>query len=111
MIGTAWNNGSSSMSGAGYGIKLKAKDRDRYFSRKSKYVSLRLEGQTGDISVKTDKPSFWNDTCRELINREIGLWLRSNGIALWTKGHPPKLQIEPAGEQRFKVTILQEPES
>ena len=110
-VGTAWNNGSPRGSGSGYGIKLKAEDRDRYFSRKSKYVSLRLEGPTRDIPANTDKPSFWSNACRELINKEIGLWLISNGMATWMKGHPPKLQLEPAGEQRFNVTILQEPGS
>ena len=109
MIGTAWNNGSPSMSGAGYGIKLKPEDRDKYFDRESKYATLRLEGQAADIHVNTDKPSFWNGTCRELINMKIGRWFISNGIAKWVKGHPPKLQLEPVGEQIFHVTILREP--
>ena len=68
-IGTAWNNGSHKMSGAGYGIKLNPRDRDRYFRKPKAF--LRLEGQAGDISVNTDKPSFWNYTCRELISKDI----------------------------------------
>ena len=74
-------------------------------------MALRLEGQTRDILVNTDKPSFWNGTCRELISKEIGLWFISNYLASWVKGHPPKLQLEPAGDQRFNVTILPEPVS
>ena len=74
------------MSGAGYGIKLNPRDRDKYF-RKPK-VFLRLEGQACDIQVNTDKPSFWNGTCRELISKDIGLWLRSNDKAPWIKGRP-----------------------
>ena len=46
-IGTAWNNGSPKMSGAGYGIKLNPRDRDRYFEKPNAF--LRFEGQTGDI--------------------------------------------------------------
>ena len=72
-FGTAWNNGSHKMNGAGYGIKIDPRDRDRYFRKPNAF--LRLEGQTGDISVNTDKPSFWNGTCRELISKDIGLWL------------------------------------
>ena len=106
-VGTAWNNGSPKISGAGYGIKLNLRDRDRYFRKPNAF--LRLEGQVGDIPVNTDRPSFWNGTCRELISKDIGLWLRSNGKAPWMKGHPPKLQLEPIGERTFKVTILQEP--
>ena len=108
-VGTAWNNGSYRMSGAGYGIKLNPRDRDRYFEKPNAF--LKLEGKTGDIEVNTDKPSFWNDTCRELISKDIGLWLRSNGRAPWIKGQPPKLQLEPVGERTFKVTILQELQS
>ena len=76
-VGTAWNNGSHQPSGAGYGIKLMPRDRDKYFRRPE--VFLNLEGRTGDIPVNTDKQSFWNDTCRELISKEIGLWLIDNG--------------------------------
>ena len=108
-VGTAWNNGSYRMSGAGYGIKLNPRDRDRYFEKPNAF--LKLEGKTGDIEVNTNKPSFWNSTCRELISKEIGLWLRSNGRAPWIKDQPPKLQLEPVGERTFKVTILQEPQS
>ena len=108
-VGTAWNNGSYRMSGAGYGIKLNPRNRDRYFEKPNAF--LKLEGKTGDIEVNTDKPSFWNGTCRELISKDIGLWLISNNKAPWIKGHPPKLQLEPVGERTFKVIILQEPQS
>ena len=108
-IGTAWNDGSRRTSGAGYGIKLNPMDRDRYFRKPKAF--LRLEGQTDDIQVNTDKPSFWNDTCRELISKDIGQWLISNHKAPWVKGQPPKLQLEPVGERTFKVTVLQELQS
>ena len=109
IIGTAWNNGSPKMSGAGYGIKLNPRDRDRYFRKPNAF--LRLEGQTGDISVNTGKPSFWNGTCRELISKDMGLWLIRNDKAPWMKGQPPKLQLEPVDERTFKVTVLQELQS
>ena len=107
-VGTAWNNGTHQASGAGYGIKLTPKDRDKYFRRPK--VFLNLEGRTGDIPVNTDKQSFWNDTCRELISKEIGAWLISNCQAPWKKGHPPKLRLETAGKQTFKVTIARKPQ-
>ena len=55
-IGTAWNDGSRRTSGAGYGIKLNPRDRDRYFRKPKAF--LRLEGQTDDIQVNTDKAVF-----------------------------------------------------
>ena len=106
-VGTAWNNDSHQTSGAGYGIKLTPRDRDKYFRRPE--VFLNLEGRTGNIPVNTDKPSFWNDACRKLISKVVGLWLISNGKAPLEKGRPPKLQLEPAGKRTFKVTIVKEP--
>ena len=102
-IGTACKNGSS------YGIKLDSNDRDRYFRKPNAF--LRLEGKAGDVRVNTDKSSFWNGTCRELISKDIGLWLISNNKAPWIKGHPPKLQLEPVDKRTFKVTILEESQS
>ena len=67
-IGTARNNGSPKMSGAGYGIKLNPRDRDKYFRKPKAF--LRLEGQAGDISVNTDKPSFWNGTVQGTDQQE-----------------------------------------
>lgn len=64
----------------------------------------------GCLRVNTDKLSFWNDTYKELINKGVGLWLISNGKTPWKKGHPPKLRLEPAGKQTFKVTIEKEPQ-
>ena len=58
MIVTAWKNGTPLPSGAGYGVKVAASDRDRYFDRNWKSVRLFLEGNPDGIEVNIDKPSF-----------------------------------------------------
>ena len=98
MIVTAWNDGKKYPTGAGYGLKIDAADRDRYFQREWKTVTLVLEGQGAPVEVNVDKPSFWNKTCRELISAEVGRWLIKNGLVPWPKGRPPKLVLEPFGE-------------
>lgn len=60
-------------------------------------VFLNLEGRDDDMPLNTDKESFWNDTCRELISKEIGIWLINNGKAPWPKGRPSRLRLEPVG--------------
>ena len=91
---TAWNNGEHRSSGAGYGIKISAEDRDLYFDKHSKTVRIRLpDGK--DIEVNVAKSSFWNETCRELISKELGLWLIDGGYAPWPKGHPPNFELKP----------------
>ena len=105
MIVTAWNNGKHHQSGAGYGIKISEQDRDRFFQRKWNSVILLLGNESSSVEVNIDKPSFWGKVCRELISKEIGLWLFANSIGTWDKGNPPKLKLEPLGEKRFQVTI------
>ena len=45
MKARAWNNGEHHPSGAGYGIRLTAEDRDQYFKKEWKSVTLILDGE------------------------------------------------------------------
>ena len=85
-VATAWNNGNASDSGAGYGLKIGIADRDRFFQRSWRTVTLRLAagGDTRIAEVNCAKDSFWNGTCRELIGKEIGRWFIDNGAACKT---------------------------
>lgn len=105
MIVTAWNNGAHHESGAGYGLKISAGDRDRYFRREWGSIILELQGVPEPITVNTDKPSFWDPVCGELISKDIGQWLRSNGKAPWPKRNPPKFSMEPISGNRFFVHL------
>ena len=98
---TVWNNGSHNKSGAGYGLKISVTDRDNYFKKTTKSAILYLEGQKNAISVNTDKPSFWNPVCRELISKDIGVWLIENKMAKWKAGHPPKFSMISKGKNQF----------
>ena len=102
MKATAWNNGHHHESGAGYGFKISASDRDRHFRRSWETILLRIEGQP-QFEVNVKKDSFWNSDCRELIHREIGIWLRKNKMAPWPKRRPPKLELLHLSENRFKL--------
>jgi hypothetical protein len=104
MLVSAWNNGKHYPTGAGYGIKIKAKDRDAYFDKEWEYIVLILEGRYGGIRVNIDKKSFWDPICRELCHKEIGLWLKKNFKIPWKKSKPYKLIMEHIRDNRFKVT-------
>lgn len=103
MIVTAWNNGQHYASGAGYGLRVTAADRDRFFDPDAGSAVLELEGWDTPITVNTDKASFWGPRCRELIAREIGRWLRRRGLAPWPSGRPPRLLMQPLARNRFAV--------
>jgi hypothetical protein len=98
MIVTAWNN-----SGSGYGLKISIVDRDKYFNRTWQYVVLLLGDNANPLRVNINKKSFWGETCRELISKEIGKWLIEKGYAPWPKGSPPKFIVEPVSDNQFRI--------
>ena len=101
---TAWNNGRHCTSGAGYGLKLAAGDRDRLFDRAWKSAVLKLPDGRDEIHVNIAKRSFWDTNCSELIHKEIGRWLLDAGLAPWPYRQPPKFNLECVGKRRFRVT-------
>jgi hypothetical protein len=105
MFATAWNNGKHHRSGAGYGLKIAAADRDRYFRREWGTVQLRI-GSAPPIVVNIDKASFWNSSCRELINVALGRWLLETGQAPWPSGQPPRFILDPGEPGVFEVRSI-----
>lgn len=103
MIVTAWNNGAHSRKGIGYGIRISDEERDLYFKKDWDIVLLELQGEEEAVEVKIDKESFWGIPGRELISIEIGRWLRSQGLAPWSRGNPPKLIMEALEDNRFRL--------
>ena len=100
---TAWNNGKHHTTGAGYGFKISAKDRDEYFQRSWKNVLVFLPDSEQCVAVNIEKSSFWNATCLELISREFGRWLIQYGYAPWSWGAPPKFRLIPINSNSFRL--------
>ena len=102
---TAWNNGQWHASSAGYGLKVSVADRDRFFRRDWRSVTLRLAAESGvvDVEVNCAKDSFWNGSCRELIARDIGRWLLELEVTPWPTGHPPRFDLAPIEPGVFQV--------
>ena len=107
MIVTAWKSGPANDTGTGYGVKLAAQDRDRHFVRTWETVTVEFDDSRQAVEVNIDKDSFWNDTCRELISKEIGRWIldliEAKRVS-WPKRHPPKFTLTPLGNRRFKLS-------
>jgi hypothetical protein len=103
---TAWNNGGHFRSGRGYGLRLRAADRDTYFRREWSSAFLHLPGVAQEIEANLAKRSFWSGRCTELLHAEIGRWLYRHGLAPWPKGKPPRFELLPTGGNRFRVEEL-----
>ena len=96
-----WIYGSpNNESGAGYGIRISRDDRERYFDREWKAVTVDLDGQE-EVAVNLS-PSFWR-SCIELRSKKIGAWMRREGLAPWPTGEPPELELQAQGEARFAL--------
>lgn len=105
MIVKAWKNGAHHRDGNGYGIKITPTDRDQFFNPEWKSVHLVLEGNPKIIKININKKSFWNKTCRELISKEIGVWLIENQLGQWPLRQPPELELNKVGEQKFLLKV------
>lgn len=100
MRATGWSNGSALASGAGYGLKISRRDRDRYFDSSWEGIVLDLPGQ-GIAEVRLSR-SFWAK-CTELRSAAIGRWLTASGQAPWPPGCPPTVTLRPDGGNRFTI--------
>ena len=96
---TAWNNGSD-----GYGFRIRKGDRDRYFSRKVSCINLFLPGNEDSIPINITPP-FWGN-CPELRSKSIRDWLCANRHAPWTKGSPPKFNLEKISDTDYRLIGL-----
>jgi hypothetical protein len=72
---SVWNNGSD-----GWGLRILggAEVRARYFDRNCERVTLHLDDR--ESHPKVAKKSFWSRTCGELIQKEIGDFVRRHGL-------------------------------
>ena len=102
---TAWNNGDWHATGAGYGLKISAADRDNYFESDWDTVTLQLVGERTSRVAEANvaKKSFWSPQCREMIKLEIGLWFIENGFRRWPRNAPPRFQMFPVATHEFEV--------
>jgi len=105
MIVKAWNNGYHHPDGNGYGIKITPPDRDLFFNPEWETVLLVLDGKPEPIEININKKSFWNETCRELISKEIGKWLIERHFDRWPYRQPPELELIKVGDRRFLLRV------
>lgn len=90
----AWNNG-----GDGYGICVGRSNRDRYFSRSWRSIEVEIDGQLNTFPLTG---SFWRN-CPEFRGRAIKEWFQKKRLAPWLHGNPPKFELAPVRENRFRL--------
>lgn len=90
---------------AQYGFKVRIADREKYFSKKWKNIVLELPTKNvfSEAICNVAKASFWNESCHEVIKKEIALWLKDNGYDKWKKGKPYKFEVEHLKDNKFRL--------
>ena len=102
LIVSGWNNSSpNNRTGAGYGIRISKKDRDKYFRREWDFVEIELENS--EVVRINLSNSFWKK-CVELRSSKIGKWMLERSYAPWPKDNPPKFELVQVSERRFKLS-------
>ncbi len=89
---SGWTGGQS-----GLGFKMSKANRNSYFPKNIKKITIHLSKSNKTISVDlSNKHGFWNK-CPELANVETKAWLLQNGYErggkLWKHGYPPKFTL------------------
>jgi hypothetical protein len=100
---TAWSNGHPLPTGAGYGVRLSDRDRDKYFDPGWDEVIIDLDqGEKVPVSLSH---SFWR-SCSELRSAAIGRWLLRNGLAPWSRRSPPTMLLSKVEGNWFNLRRL-----
>ena len=102
---TAWSDGSPSISGAGYGLRISEGDRDTVFS--PDWGTVTVELPNGNSATVTLSEAFWRK-CSELRSPEIGRWMLDEGLVQWPKGQPPVFRLTQVSAARFRVSQMDE---
>jgi len=104
MIVVGWKGGSpNNVTGGGYGMRIKRRDRDHHFRKGWSSVAIDLDSG-GVVDIGLSK-SFWGE-CIELRSASVGKWMLDHGLAPWPKGRPPRFILEPIGNRRFRLSRL-----
>jgi hypothetical protein len=97
MEASAWSNGGDT-----FGIRVGIRNRDLYFDRSWTEIVVEIDGQYHRFDLK---PSFWNKypELRDSGGTAIRNWLQQHFTLDWPNGEPPRFQLLPLGEGRFRL--------
>ena len=77
----------------------------RHFRREWGTVIIELPHDTSyiPVEVNVNKASFWTETCGEVIDQQIGQWMKGTIGLPWPSRKPWKFEAAKIGERRFRI--------
>lgn len=97
MEATAWKGGGNT-----YGIRVGYPNRREYFDPSWTEIEVEIDGRGHHFNLT---PGFWNH-CPEFRDRGVPViceWLRRHHTIAWSRGNPPRFELVPLGNGRFRV--------
>lgn len=97
MEATAWNDGKRA-----YGIRVGLPNRRHFFNSDWSSIEIEIGGMMHTFALTG---GFWRQ-CPEVRDRGepvIRDWLNRHHTLDWPKGDPPRFELEPLGENRFRL--------
>jgi hypothetical protein len=94
---TGWKSGRR---GGTFGLRVGERNRDRFFNKRWRSADVDFGGKRVDITIGN---GFWGK-CPELRDPFVKVFLVKKGLVPWPKGHPPKMELTPCGENRFRIS-------
>ncbi len=97
MEASAWSSGSGT-----FGIRVGFPNRTLHFDRLWTEIEVEIDGQPHRFALT---PGFWNKCpeFRDSGSTAIRDWLRRHHTLDWPTGQPPRFQLVPLGEGRFRL--------
>ncbi len=95
MIVSAWK-------GWTYGIRIRRADVLKHFSKNNQPIQIKIDGKFYTFYLSQ---GFWS-TCPEIRGGAIKNWLLLNNHKEWKKRKPPKFDLAPIENNRFRLTKI-----
>lgn len=97
MDAKAWNNGEGT-----YGIRVGFRNRDQFFNPDWTEIKVEVDGAVHTFPITR---GFWNrcPEFRDSGSPVIREWLRRHHSLPWPKRHPPRFELIPVGDNRFRL--------
>jgi hypothetical protein len=97
MEARAWSNGSGT-----FGIHVGIANRDLHFDRTWNEIEVEIDGRPHRFRLTR---GFWNQCpeFRDSGGTAIRDWLRRHHTLTWPRRRPPRFQLLPLGEGRFRL--------
>jgi hypothetical protein len=96
-----WTNSRKGAPNATFVFRISLPDRKRFFSERSPCILIEIDGATANVELTE---GFWRE-CSEIRHPAIKEFVKRRGLAVWPRGKPPVLALQPVSSGTFKLLL------